>query len=128
MKHDITNEADIKLMVDSFYAKVGEDEILAPIFNEKIQGNWPEHLEKMYRFWGSMLLDQNNYVGNPLMKHLTLPISEEHFERWVQLFLITLDELFFGPVADHAKVRAQNIAKMFQQRIGAYKDKPFSMD
>ncbi|MDC1106719.1 group III truncated hemoglobin [Prolixibacteraceae bacterium] len=127
MKHDIKDQKDIQWMVDSFYKKVDNDEVLSPIFNNIIQGDWPKHLEKMYRFWGSMLLNQNNYQGNPLMKHLHLPIASNHFNRWVELFTTTIDEHFSGPVADHAKERAHNISKMFQQRIKDFKDNQFRM-
>ena len=51
MKRDIQDIEDIKLLVDRFYGRVREDETLKDIFNNKIQDRWPEHLEKMYRFW-----------------------------------------------------------------------------
>lgn len=51
MKKEILTLDDIKLLVDSFYEKVRLDDLLKNIFEEKIQNRWPEHLEKMYRFW-----------------------------------------------------------------------------
>lgn len=50
MKNDIKNLKDIKLLVDTFYGKVREDDKLKDIFNKVIQDQWPEHLEKLYRF------------------------------------------------------------------------------
>ena len=47
---DILTLEDIKILVDAFYEKVRQDELLAPIFNERIQDRWPQHLEKMYAF------------------------------------------------------------------------------
>ncbi len=32
---------DIKRLVDTFYEKVREDELIGPIFNEKILDRWP---------------------------------------------------------------------------------------
>ena len=51
MKADIQDIEDIKLLVDTFYDNIRKDELLAPIFNDKIEDRWPEHLEKMYRFF-----------------------------------------------------------------------------
>ena len=34
---DITTLEDIKTLVDAFYEKVRRDELLSPIFNERIQ-------------------------------------------------------------------------------------------
>jgi hemoglobin len=62
---DIATEADIKILVDSFYQKVNDDELLAPIFNGIAQVDWAEHLPTMYQFWGSMLLHTNTYRGRP---------------------------------------------------------------
>ena len=47
----ITQLEDIKQLVDTFYRRVREDELLGPVFEEKIQENWPRHLDIMYRFW-----------------------------------------------------------------------------
>lgn len=52
---DITSEADIKLMVDSFYQKVNEDDLLGPVFNDIAQVNWENHLPRMYSFWESLI-------------------------------------------------------------------------
>ena len=38
-------------MVNTFYDKIKEDELLGPIFNERIQDRWASHLETMYKFW-----------------------------------------------------------------------------
>lgn len=54
-KKEIENIADIKILVDTFYNQVRNDELLSPIFNGIIKDNWPAHLEKMYRFWQTVL-------------------------------------------------------------------------
>ena len=41
---DILNKEDIKRFVDSFYSKVRTDNLLATIFNERINDRWPQHL------------------------------------------------------------------------------------
>ena len=40
MKKEINSIEDIHLLVDSFYERVRKDEVLAPIFNERIK-EWP---------------------------------------------------------------------------------------
>ena len=42
---DILTLEDVKRLVDVFYEKVRANDMLAPVFNERIQNLWPEHLE-----------------------------------------------------------------------------------
>lgn len=119
---DITTLDDIKLMVDTFYGKVREDDKLATIFNDKIQDRWPQHLEKMYRFWQTVLLEEHTYFGSPFVPHAKLPVEIEHFERWLQLFYETVDYLFEGEKAERAKWQGTRMAEMFQVKIEYYKN------
>ncbi len=114
---DINTEADIKHLVDTFYDKVNTDALLSPIFNEHAQVNWEKHLPIMYRFWSSILLGTATYDGQPFPKHAFLPVNQTHFAQWLQLFYQTLDENFQGPVAEEAKLRAANIARIFNNKI-----------
>ena len=75
MKNEIISLTDIKLLVDTFYGKVREDELLKDVFNNKIQDRWPEHLEKMYRFWQTVLLEEHTYYGSPFLPHAKLPVD-----------------------------------------------------
>ena len=114
---DITSEADVKLLVDTFYAKVNHDALLDPIFNGFAHVDWPQHLPKMYAFWSGLLLGTARYQGRPFPKHVPLPIDATHFQRWVVLFQATVNELFAGPVADEARLRGQAIAQVFEVRL-----------
>lgn len=120
MQKDISNIDDIKRLVDTFYAKVQQDELLAGIFNKVIQNNWPKHLEKMYSFWQTVLLGKHTYYGAPFMPHSNLPVSKKYFDRWLALFYETLGELFEGEKADEAKWRATKMAEIFQLKIAHY--------
>ena len=122
---DITTLEDIKTLVDAFYEKVRQDELLAPIFNEQIQDRWPQHLEKMYAFWQTILLDERTYYGSPFPPHAQLPVNHSHFQRWVELFTVTADTLFRGEKAYEAKWRAGKMAEMFESKIGYYQKKEF---
>ncbi len=112
---DIASRAEVIHLVDSFYYKVREDVLLAPVFAHV---DWPHHLPVMYNFWSSILLGDMSYNGSPLSKHMGLPITQIHFTRWLKLFTETVDSEFTGPIADEAKNRAQTIAKLFQLRMG----------
>ncbi|HQW83635.1 MAG TPA: group III truncated hemoglobin [Ferruginibacter sp.] len=122
MKKDIETLDDIKLLVNNFYNKVRQDELIGHIFNEKIQDRWPAHLEKMYRFWQTVLLEEHTYYGSPFLPHARLPVEKEHFDRWLKLFYETADELFAGKKNDRAKWQGERMAVMFQSKIEYYKN------
>lgn len=124
MKKDIQNKDDVILLVDSFYEKVRENELLSPIFNEKIKDNWDKHLAKMYNFWETILLDNHSYSGAPFAAHMSLPIYEEHFKNWLMLFFETIDELFEGTKAEEAKWRAVNMGKVFLSKLDYIRNNP----
>lgn len=116
-KKEILTIDEIKNLVDSFYAKVREDERLGPVFKNKIGDNWDEHLDKMYRFWQTVLLNEHTYTGSPFAPHARLPIGKEHFESWLALFGETIDENFTGAKAQEARWRAGKMAEMFQYKL-----------
>ncbi len=117
-RSDIATSADVQQLVDSFYAKVNRDELLAPIFNDVAQVDWNHHLPMIYRFWESLLLGAGGYQGAPFPKHAVLPIEQKHFERWLALFIATVNGNFPGPKSEEAKGRAICIADTFAQRMG----------
>lgn len=119
----IENIEDVKLLVDTFYGKVREDEILKDVFNNVIQNRWPQHLEKMYRFWQTVLLDdERTYFGAPFPSHAQLPVDAVHFERWLKLFYGTVDSLFIGERAERAKWQGNRMAEMFLYKIQYYRN------
>lgn len=124
MAKPIATIENIRLLVDSFYGKVQQDDLLKDIFNNKIQDRWPEHLEKMYRFWQTVLLEEHTYYGSPFAPHARLPAGKAHFDRWLELFYETIDEHFEGARADDAKWRATKMAEMFQLKIDYYRNNP----
>ena len=122
LRKDITHLDDVKLLVDSFYGKVRQDEKLKDIFDNVIKDRWPEHLEKMYRFWQTVLLDEHTYFGSPFVPHANLPVIAEHYNQWIHLFFETVDENFKGKNADKAKWQGQRMAEMFHTKIEYYKN------
>ncbi|SFU73816.1 hemoglobin [Pontibacter akesuensis] len=120
MRRDIATEDDIKLLVDTFYDHVNQDEILSPVFNGFANVNWPQHLPVMYKFWSTVLFGSMAYKGQPFPKHMRLPVDRKHFARWESLFTQTVNELFEGPKAAEAKQKAASIARIFQMKLGLF--------
>jgi hemoglobin len=111
----------IRLLVDSFYEKVQVDPLLGPVFSDVAQVDWSHHLPKMYAFWENIILGNNTYHGHPFQPHLLVnqkqTLSVEHFERWLQLFTKTLDERFEGQTADDVRLRATQIAVVWNRKL-----------
>lgn len=121
MKKDIQTKEDIIQLVNVFYDKVRKNDILGYIFDEVAKTNWVEHLPVMYSFWGSILLGEKSFSGNPMRKHIELAeitdMTEKEFSEWLKIFYATIDELFEGQTAEEAKARAQNIARLMLVNI-----------
>lgn len=115
LKKELDNRENISLLVNTFYGKIRKDEMLGPIFNGIIK-DWPEHLDRLTDFWETNLLFTRKYKGNPLEVHNNVDrqmdqvITMEHFGRWLQLWLNTIDELFTGKNAEVAKLRARKMS------------------
>jgi hemoglobin len=94
------NEQSIAVLVDTFYARVREDDVIGPVFN-RVVADWPEHLAKLKDFWSSVVLSAGTYKGNPMMAHLPIPeMDPEHLERWLSLWDMTLSEIFEPEIAE----------------------------
>lgn len=121
MKNDIRDKEDIKLLVDTFYGKVQASPILGFIFDDIAGVDWETHLPHMYNFWAGILFGENQFRGNPMLKHIILSkktqMSDIQFAEWLRLFGETIDELFEGEKAEEAMTRAQMIARNFLYRI-----------
>lgn len=123
-KKEIKDIGDIQFLVDTFYAKIRKDDLLAEIFEEVIGDDWDAHLKTMYTFWQTILLNERTYYGSPFPPHANLPVEIEHFRRWIHLFHETLDEHFEGEQAEEAKWRSERMADMFLQRIRYFRESP----
>ena len=121
MKKDIQTKEDIIQLVNVFYDKIRKNDILGYIFDEVAKTNWVEHLPVMYSFWGSILLGEKSFSGNPMKKHIELAeitdMTDKEFSEWLRIFYATIDELFEGQTAEEAKARAQNIARLMLVNI-----------
>jgi hemoglobin len=109
---DIGIDADfVSRFVEAFYGRIRGDALLGPIFAARI-ADWPSHLDRMKRFWRSILHNSGEFSGNPMAKHLAIPgLDESHFAHWLELFYATLRELEQDPQATRlVGTRARMIA------------------
>lgn len=86
------DEALIETIVRTFYNRVRADSLLGPIFEKHIQ-HWEPHLQNMFAFWSAIMLHTRRYNGRPMPKHVALPIDAEYFDRWLQIFNNTVEQL-----------------------------------
>ncbi|MCU0387106.1 MAG: group III truncated hemoglobin [Chitinophagaceae bacterium] len=121
MLPDIENRDSIVQLVNTFYEKVKKDELIGPIFEEKVKVNWEKHLPVMYDFWENIVFYTGSYSGNPMVVHKHLherfPLDKSDFARWLKLFTQTVDDMFSGDRAEAIKQRAISIATVMQIKI-----------
>ena len=115
------DEAMIQDLVHAFYARVRKDPMLAPIFNAAID-DWDAHLDKLCRFWSSVVLMTGRYKGAPMQAHAAQPqISGAHFDRSLALFGET-DRDRCPPVAAALFIdRAERIAQSLEMGLSLHR-------
>ena len=74
------DEALVDRVVERFYTRVRADDLLGPIFAERIT-DWPVHLGRMKQFWRSVLLGAAECSGNPMVGHQAIPGLDEQIGR-----------------------------------------------
>ena len=118
---ELKGRADIERLVNAFYERVRKDELLGFIFDEVARTRWEVHLPKMYAFWETVVFGTGSYQGNPLAAHAKLvpmtAMGREQFDRWLEVFKGTVDELFDGQNAFLLKERATSIVTVMQIKI-----------
>jgi hemoglobin len=110
------DEDMINRLVHAFYDRVRRDELLGPIFNQRIV-DWDDHLKRMCAFWSSVALMSGQYHGQPAAKHLPLPVDRRHFDRWLRLFRETAVDACPSSAAEHFIERAERIAESLELAI-----------
>ncbi|WP_341863049.1 group III truncated hemoglobin [Gymnodinialimonas sp. 57CJ19] len=111
---DVT-EAQIRLVLDRFYARVRENPDLAPIFHHTVGTDpqvWEAHIAKIARFWRNALLRDPVYDGNPMLAHAGVAaIQPEHFAIWLGIFDDVLTEVLPPDVAARWSLVAHRIGR-----------------
>ena len=105
-------EAGLRALVDLFYARVRQDEVLGPVFDGAVE-DWPEHLEKLAAFWSSVMLTTGRYKGSPMAAHLRHRdrIDPAMFGRWLRLWRATAQETLEPDEAAAIIGKAERIAE-----------------
>jgi hemoglobin len=94
------DRGSIEKLVRAFYAKILQDEVLAPFFINALgydmkNDKWYEHLITLDNFWLGLMLEEGKYMGDPLLPHMFLGgLTPEIFDQWLKLFRSTLDEIY----------------------------------
>jgi len=106
MKGDITNRADIELLVETFYTLVLGDDTIGLYFSYVVNLSWEKHILGMSNFWEAVLLD-NIVLSNAIITHHTAldkiaAFHPQHYNRWLLLWTSTVYQLHRGPVATKA--------------------------
>ena len=118
---DIGTREHIETLVNRFYDKVKADDVIGHIFHKIIGEDWSHHLPIMYQFWETVMLGKPGYAGNPMKKHIEVdqraPLNKEHYERWLELWYATVDEMFAGPRADEIKKRASLMMELISMKV-----------
>lgn len=116
--HDIESEDDVRTVVLAFYHDIESDPLLGRFFAGL---DWDAHLPTMVRFWSAVVFQTGAYRGRPFDPHLRLDgLTRTHFARWVERFDATVRGRFVGPRADAMCARAEQIAGVFQVKLGLW--------
>jgi len=123
-KKDIEDRSDVHLLVTTFYNRIKEDDFIGHFFLNAIPSTeWEHHIDKLTDFWETNLFLIKSYTGNPMQVHKRLDentnnsITQEHFGKWLELWISTIKELFYGEKADKAIHSARNISFVLFLRI-----------
>lgn len=122
---DLADRYDIEKLVRNFYRQAAMDDVLGPVF-QAAHVNWQAHVETLIDFWSWQLLGETGYDGQTLRAHESVhertPLSDVHYQRWVELFCDTVDESFEGPLAEVAKGRGRKMAAAMQRLLAGDSD------
>ncbi|AFM16474.1 truncated hemoglobin [Mycolicibacterium chubuense NBB4] len=118
---DVATRADIDVLLRRFYHEAFGDQVLAAPFAELASHGLEQHLPVMCDFWETVLFRAGLYRRNALTVHRGIhestPLSAVHFTRWLALWTATVDQMYQGPVAEHAKIQAGRIATAMHRRL-----------
>jgi len=121
-------EREIRTLVERFYARVRDDELLGPVFEERIGDRWHAHLDTMCDFWSSVLHATGRFRGDPIGSHARIPgLTGPHFDRWMELFARTARDVLPPKRADDIVARSARIRAVLEHRcVGPRRSTPTS--
>lgn len=118
---DLDNRESIDRFVDSFYSKILADPSLAPFFIDVAEVDLAVHLPHIKDYWCKLLLGDKDYQRHTMNIHRQLHgkrvLHARDFQRWLDLFVASVDEGYVGERAERAKLIAKTIAKNMQKAL-----------
>ncbi|MEO6701756.1 MAG: group III truncated hemoglobin [Jatrophihabitantaceae bacterium] len=123
---DLCDRDDVESLVRAVYGRALADPLLGPVFVDVARMDLDAHLPVMCDFWETVLFRAGTYRRNAFTVHVDLHrravLTAGHFQRWLTLWTQTVDVLYAGPVASHAKVQASRIAESIHRRLQSTSD------
>lgn len=121
VRYDIETREDIARLVETFYTRTFADPVLGPIFTDMVRMDLAAHMPIMCDFWENILFGARKYPGGMMMVHFRVhaktSLELHHFQRWLDYWVETADELFEGERATIAKVHASRAALAMANRF-----------
>ena len=121
---DIETREDCERLVRAFYGRALTDEVIGWLFTDVAKLDLEAHVPRISAFWETVLLGAQTYSGGAFRPHAELhgkvTLREGHFDRWLQLWFGTVDELFAGERANVAKLHALRVARAFLSRLEVF--------
>ncbi|MGA7207257.1 MAG: group III truncated hemoglobin [Specibacter sp.] len=119
--NDIVGREDIVRLVEAFYTRAFADDLIGHIFTDVVHMDLARHMPIMADFWQTVLFRAGLYNRNALAIHFDIdakePLTPELFNRWLELWVSTVDGMFSGEKAELAKVQAHRIAGSMHRRV-----------
>jgi hemoglobin len=120
-KRDIINRQDLVMILEAFYKKAFEDDLIGHFFTTVMPLDLETHIPLIADFWEAIVFNTQGYRKNVMEVHQHInslsSIKKEHLDRWIKLFTATVDELFSGQKAELMKQRARSIATLMDIKI-----------
>lgn len=121
VRTDLASRDDVEELVRAFYERALSDVMIGYLFTDVAKLDLEAHIPEITDFWETILLGAHSYSGGAFAPHASLhrksPLRAGHFERWLELWRQTVDELYVGPHADLAKSHALRVARAFHGRL-----------
>ena len=115
----LIDEAQIDQLVRAFYGRAREDSVLGPVFAAHVE-EWGKHLRRICDFWSSVILRSGRYRGRPVPAHLPLGIDAVHFDRWLEMFAATAQEVCAPSSAAIFIEKARMIAASLELAVASH--------
>ncbi len=111
---DLDSAAVIRRLIEAFYAKVRQDAVLGPVFNDIVE-DWDAHVEKVCAFWRYAARLDRGYNSHDFMPaHVRhAQIQAALLPQWLLLFRRTAREI----CTDEAATILVDIAERMAESI-----------